>query len=60
VVGFPASGSAAHDVEEVLRPPQQQRRGLTADEIARLTAALQVLRDVAARELHAFNSSSSA
>jgi len=59
-VGFPASGNAAHDVEELLRPPRQQGRGLTADEVARLTAVLQVLRDVAARELQAFNSSSSA
>jgi chemotaxis protein histidine kinase CheA len=55
-VGFPASGHAAHDVEDVLRPPQQQRRGLTADEVALLTKALQTLREVAARELHSFNS----
>jgi len=55
-VGFPASGKAAHDVEDVLRPPQQQRRGLSAEEIARLTAALQVLREAAARELQSFQS----
>jgi HPt (histidine-containing phosphotransfer) domain-containing protein len=55
-VGFPASGKAAHDVEDILRPPQQQRRGLSADEIARLTATLQTLREVAARELQSFNS----
>ena len=55
-IGFPASGKAAHDVEDVLRPPHQQRRGLSAEEIARLTAALQVFREVAARELRSFQS----
>ena len=55
-VGFPASGSAAHDVEDILRSPQQQRRGLTADEFALLTKMLQVLREVATRELQSFNS----
>jgi HPt (histidine-containing phosphotransfer) domain-containing protein len=54
-VGFPASGKAARDVEDVLRPPQQQRRGLSADEVARVTAMLQILREVAARELQTFN-----
>jgi chemotaxis protein histidine kinase CheA len=55
-VGFPASGSAAHDVENVLRPPRQQRRGLTADEIGLFTKKLQVLREIAARELQFFGS----
>jgi chemotaxis protein histidine kinase CheA len=55
-VGFPASGNAARDVENVMRPPQQGKRGLTADEIARLTKSLEVLRDVAARELESFHS----
>jgi len=55
VVGFAASGNAAHEVEDILRPPQQERRGLTADEIAALAAALQVLREVAARELQSFS-----
>jgi HPt (histidine-containing phosphotransfer) domain-containing protein len=54
-VGFPASGRAAHDVEDVLRPPQQQSRGLTAEEVARVTEALQELREVAARELQSFH-----
>ena len=54
-VGFPESGKAAHAVEDVLRPPQLQRRGLTGDEIASLSEALQVLRDVAARELQSFH-----
>lgn len=55
-VGFPASGKAAYDVEAVLKPPQRERRGLTADEIERLTKGLKVLRDVAARELQSFHS----
>ena len=55
-VGFPASGKAAHDVEDILRGPQQERRGLSAEEIARLSEALQVLRDVATRELQSSNS----
>lgn len=50
-VGFPASGKAARDVEDILRPPQQHRRGLSAEEISRLSKALQVLREVATREL---------
>jgi chemotaxis protein histidine kinase CheA len=53
-VGFPASGSAAHDVEDVLRLPNQERRGLTVEEIVVLTERLQVLREVAARELQSF------
>jgi HPt (histidine-containing phosphotransfer) domain-containing protein len=55
-VGFPASGRAAHEVESILRPPQQQRRGLSAEEIARLAVALQTLREVAARELQSLKS----
>lgn len=50
-VGFPATGNAARDVENVLRTAQQERRGLTSDEIALLTKTLQMLREVAAREL---------
>jgi chemotaxis protein histidine kinase CheA len=53
-VGFPGCGNAAHEVEAVLKPPKQERRGLTAEEIARLTSALQALREVAARELESF------
>ena len=55
-VGFPASANAAHHVEDFLRPPQQQQRGLTADEILLLTKTLKVLREVAARELQSFHS----
>jgi hypothetical protein len=53
-VGFPASGKAARDVEDVLRSPQQQHRGLTGDEIALLAAKLQALREAAASELQSF------
>lgn len=55
-VGFPVSGKAAHDVEDVLRRPQQERRGLTADEIGLLTKTLQALREAAACELQSFHS----
>lgn len=55
-VGFPASGRAAHEVEDILRPPQQQRRGLTAEELSLLTKTLQALRETAARELKSFHS----
>jgi chemotaxis protein histidine kinase CheA len=58
-VGFPASGNAAHDVAGILRSPQQQGRGLTADEIALLTKMLQTLREVAARELQSSTSTGS-
>ena len=50
-VGFPATGHAAHEVEDVLRPPYHAGRGLTADEILLLKFSLQALREVAAREL---------
>ena len=50
-VGFPAIGTAAHDVEGVLRPPYHAGRGLTDDEISLLKTSLQTLRDVATREL---------
>lgn len=53
-VGFPAIGSAAHDVEDVLRPAYQAGRGLNADEISLLKSTLQTLREVAARELQSF------
>jgi chemotaxis protein histidine kinase CheA len=50
-VGFPAIGTAAHDVEDVLRPPYHAGRGLTDDEISLLKTSLQALREVATREL---------
>jgi chemotaxis protein histidine kinase CheA len=50
-IGFPETGHAAHDVEDVLRSPYHAGRGLTPDEISRLEISLETLRDVAAREL---------
>jgi len=50
-VGFPDTGRAAHDVEDVLRPPYHAGRGLSDDEISRLKDSLQALRTIAAREL---------
>jgi len=55
-VGFPATGHAAHDVEAVLRPPQQAKRGLTDDEIQTLKTCLHTLRETAERELRFFHS----
>jgi HPt (histidine-containing phosphotransfer) domain-containing protein len=54
-VGFPQSGRAAHDVENVLRSPRIENRGLTAGEIQALTKALQELRQAAACELQSFH-----
>jgi HPt (histidine-containing phosphotransfer) domain-containing protein len=56
-VGFPAIGVAAHDVEEILRPPYRAGRGLSAEEISLLKNSLQALRAVAARELQPSQSS---
>jgi hypothetical protein len=50
-VGFPASGRAARDVEDLLRVPQRDKRGLTDDEIVTLKNRLQALREAATREL---------
>jgi chemotaxis protein histidine kinase CheA len=57
-VGFADVGSAAHVVEDVLRPPYHAGRGLTDEEISLLTSSLQSLRAVAARELQSFRSPS--
>ena len=54
-VGFPATGRAAREVEDVLRSPYNTKRGLTADEIANLANSLQSLRDAASRELQSFH-----
>jgi chemotaxis protein histidine kinase CheA len=56
-VGFPTIGTAAHDVEDVLRPPYHAARGLTDDEISLLKTSLQALREVATRELQSNASS---
>jgi chemotaxis protein histidine kinase CheA len=50
-VGFPATGRAARDVEDVLREPYQNRRGLTDDEILKFKESLHALREAATREL---------
>lgn len=53
-VGFPATGRAAHDVEDVLRPAQKDSRGLSEDEMSLLTQSLAELRAAAAREIQDF------
>ncbi len=55
-VGFPDTGSAAHEVEDVLRPPYHAGRGLNDAEISHLKDLLQALRTIAARELQSFQS----
>jgi chemotaxis protein histidine kinase CheA len=50
-VGFPATGRAARDVEDVLRGAYHDRRGLTADEILNFKKSIHALREAAAREL---------
>jgi hypothetical protein len=56
-VGLPATGRAARSVEDVLRSPYRDGRGLTAVEISLLTTTLLALREVAARELQLCQSS---
>ena len=55
-VGFPATGRAAHDVEDILRLPEQDKRGLTDDEILIFKKSLHVLREAASRELQSLHS----
>jgi chemotaxis protein histidine kinase CheA len=55
-VGFPSTGHAARQVEDVLRSSYRDRRGLTSDEILLFTQRLQALRDAGARELQSFYS----
>lgn len=50
-VGFPSTGCAARDAEDVLRPPYRECRGLTKDESALLLMRVDALRDAAEREL---------
>jgi chemotaxis protein histidine kinase CheA len=50
-VGFPATGRAARSVEDILRAPYHEGRGLSADEISLLTNALNALREAASCEL---------
>lgn len=53
-VGFPATGRAAHGVEDVLRPAQNERRGLSEEEMARVRERLIELGAAAEREMQAF------
>ncbi len=53
-IGFPATGHAAHDVEDALRPAQNDRRGLSEDEMFVLKQRLAELRAAAAREIQDF------
>jgi chemotaxis protein histidine kinase CheA len=55
-IGFPVIGQAARHVEDVLRAAYCERRGLTADEISRLTNSLNALREAASGELQSFHS----
>ena len=54
MVGFPSTGRAAHDVEDVLRPAQNERRGLSEDEMLILRGRLEELRAAASREMQDF------
>lgn len=53
-VGFPSTGRAARDVENVLLPSYRDRRGLTSEEVSQFMKSLQALRDIASRELQVF------
>ena len=54
-VGFPSTGRAAREAEDVLRPPHRDARGLTAEEVALLVERLQALREIATIELRSFD-----
>jgi hypothetical protein len=51
-VGFPSTGRAAREVEDVLRSPYRDRRGLTADEVSLFMQRLEALHEAASCELH--------
>jgi hypothetical protein len=51
-VGFPATGRAAKNVEDVLIVAYRAQRGLGAAEIMNLQTALSVLTAIAEKELH--------
>jgi chemotaxis protein histidine kinase CheA len=50
-VGFPATGRAARDVEEILRSAYSNGRGLTSGELSLFESSLAALRKVASCEL---------
>ncbi len=53
-VGFPATGRAAHEVEDLLRPAQNEHRGLSDEEISTLRERLFDLRAAVEREMQLF------
>jgi chemotaxis protein histidine kinase CheA len=53
-VGFPTTGRVAREVEDVLRPAQSDRRGLSDEEISVLRERLADLREAATQEMQAF------
>lgn len=55
-VGFPSTGRAAREVEDVLRSPHRDGRGLTSDEVSLFMTRLHALREAATRELRLFYS----
>ena len=56
IVGFPVTGRAARDVENILRPPREVRRALTDSEVVALRNNLDALRDAAQCELETSHS----
>jgi chemotaxis protein histidine kinase CheA len=54
-VGFPTTGRVAREVEDLLRPAQNERRGLNDEEISLLQQRLADLRAAATREMQAFH-----
>ena len=54
-VGFPSTGRAAREVEDVLRSPHRDGRALTCEEVSLFMTRLQALREVATRELELFH-----
>jgi hypothetical protein len=55
-IGFPATGRAARDAEDVLNLPYRAKRGLTDDEILTFEKCLHALREAAKCELQFFHS----
>jgi hypothetical protein len=55
-VGFPSTGRAAREAEDVLRSPHRDGRGLTSDEVSLFMKRLHALREAASRELRFFYS----
>jgi chemotaxis protein histidine kinase CheA len=53
-VGFPTTGRVAREVEDLLRPAQNERRGLNDGEITLVGERLADLRAAATREMQAF------